>query len=126
VPKYRFVIDFPKEASAIAFAGYCSDDNQARMLARGVIVDRNGHAEVWVGSRFVGVVDAAADPGQAPAPLTTVEEWREAAGTPHCAFVPDSLAVRARKRLKAFGRDNWLLIVGASAAFAAQLLMRGQ
>jgi len=77
VPKYRFIIDFPDKRAVIAFTRDCFDDNQARMLARGVVVDPNGHAEVWAGTRFVGDVDAAQEAGQAPVSLPTVAEGRE-------------------------------------------------
>jgi hypothetical protein len=77
MPKYRFVIDVPEERTAISFTRECFDDNQARMLARGVVVDPNGHAEVWAGTRFVGDVDAAQEAGQAPVSLPTVAEGRE-------------------------------------------------
>jgi len=88
LPKYRFVIDVPKKRAAIAFTRDCFDDNQARMLARGVVVDPNGHAQVWAGGRLVGDVDAPQEAGQAPAPLPAVAERRENATDPRRAFVP--------------------------------------
>ncbi len=71
--KYRFLMVFQKDGSAIGFTADCCDDDHARTLVKGVIFDPKAHAEVWAGSRFVGVVDAKTELGETSMPLPTPE-----------------------------------------------------
>jgi hypothetical protein len=143
MPDYRFVLLYRKQDGAILINIECRDDNHACMVGRRLTLPPYGHAEVWAGSRFVRVVNAAMEVRQDAEPLPAAANavayffapvrakrgraaGAGAAAAQHRAAVPHSLPVHKSYHAHAPDRNNWvLLIVVGLAALAAPLLTGG-
>ncbi len=85
--KYLFLMASPKQGAAIGFTANCCDDNHARTLVKGVVCDSKVQAEVWAGSRFVGVVDAKTELSETSMPLPTPEKRASASRATRASLI---------------------------------------